>query len=98
MQAVKHEAFDVSKLTELLLERALTSPRLAHHLYWLLNQCLPLQTSMGGEREVLADARYTRRLNMVTRALMKICGKNLENRLLRQEAVLRVSFHFTIFN
>ncbi|RXG58727.1 Phosphatidylinositol 4-phosphate 3-kinase C2 domain-containing subunit beta [Armadillidium vulgare] len=98
VQAVKHEAFDVSKLTELLLERALTSPRLAHHLYWLLNQCLPLQTSMGGEREVLADARYTRRLNMVTRALMKICGKNLENRLLRQEAVLRVSFHFTLIN
>lgn len=43
VQAVKHEAWDVSPTAELLLERALTSPRLAHHLYWLLNQCLPLQ-------------------------------------------------------
>lgn len=43
VQAVKHEAWDISPTAELLLERALTSPRLAHHLYWLLNQCLPLQ-------------------------------------------------------
>ncbi|XP_050713175.1 phosphatidylinositol 4-phosphate 3-kinase C2 domain-containing subunit beta-like isoform X2 [Eriocheir sinensis] len=89
VQAVKHEAWDVSPTAELLLERALTSPRLAHHLYWLLNQCLPLQTNMGGEREVVSDARYRRRLNLVTRALMAICGKNMENRLLTQEAVLR---------
>lgn len=46
---------------------------------------------MGGEREVLSDARYRRRLNLVTRALMAICGKNIENRLLTQEAILRVS-------
>ncbi|XP_063885765.1 phosphatidylinositol 4-phosphate 3-kinase C2 domain-containing subunit beta-like isoform X1 [Scylla paramamosain] len=89
VQAVKHEAWDVSPIAELLLERALTSPRLAHHLYWLLNQCLPLQTNMGGEREVVSDARYRRRLNLVTRALMAVCGKNMENRLLKQEAVLR---------
>lgn len=49
------------------------------------------QTNMGGEREVVSDARYRRRLNLVTRALMAICGKNMENRLLTQEAVLRVS-------
>lgn len=46
---------------------------------------------MGGEREVVSDARYRRRLNLVTRALMAVCGKNMENRLLKQEAVLRVS-------
>ncbi|XP_076040725.1 phosphatidylinositol-4-phosphate 3-kinase catalytic subunit Pi3K68D isoform X2 [Oratosquilla oratoria] len=89
VQAVKHEAWDVSPIVELLLERAITSPRLAHHLYWLLNQCLPLQTNMGGVREVVSDARYSRRLNLVTKALMRICGKNMENRLLTQEAVLR---------
>lgn len=50
-----------------------------------------LQTNMGGERELVSDARYRRRLNLVTRALMAICGKNLENRLLTQEAILRVS-------
>ncbi|KAK3877587.1 hypothetical protein Pcinc_017702 [Petrolisthes cinctipes] len=89
VQAVKHEAWDISPTAELLLERALTSPRLAHHLYWLLNQCLPLQTNMGGEREVVSDARYRRRLNLVTRALMAVCGKNMEDRLLSQEARLR---------
>ncbi|KAG7163556.1 Phosphatidylinositol 4-phosphate 3-kinase C2 domain-containing subunit alpha-like [Homarus americanus] len=97
VQAVKHEAWDISPTAELLLERALTSPRLAHHLYWLLNQCLPLQTNMGGEREVVSDARYRRRLNLVTRALMAICGKNIENRLLTQEAVLR-SLYATAMN
>lgn len=97
VQAVKHEAWDISPTAELLLERALTSPRLAHHLYWLLNQCLPLQTNMGGEREVLSDARYRRRLNLVTRALMAICGKNMENRLLTQEAALR-SLYATAMN
>ncbi|CAL4157282.1 unnamed protein product, partial [Meganyctiphanes norvegica] len=89
VQAVKHEAWDMSKTVALLLERALTSPRLAHHLYWLLNQCLPLQTNMGGEREVVSDARYTRRLHLVTRTLMAICGKNMETRLLTQELMLR---------
>ncbi|XP_069950780.1 phosphatidylinositol 4-phosphate 3-kinase C2 domain-containing subunit beta-like isoform X2 [Cherax quadricarinatus] len=97
VQAVKHEAWDISPTAELLLERALTSPRLAHHLYWLLNQCLPLQTNMGGEREVVSDARYRRRLNLVTRALMAICGKNMENRLLTQEAILR-SLYATAMN
>nr|XP_027227841.1 phosphatidylinositol 4-phosphate 3-kinase C2 domain-containing subunit beta-like isoform X1 [Penaeus vannamei]XP_027227842.1 phosphatidylinositol 4-phosphate 3-kinase C2 domain-containing subunit beta-like isoform X1 [Penaeus vannamei]XP_027227843.1 phosphatidylinositol 4-phosphate 3-kinase C2 domain-containing subunit beta-like isoform X1 [Penaeus vannamei] len=97
VQAVKHEAWDISPTAELLLERALTSPRLAHHLYWLLNQCLPLQTNMGGERELVSDARYRRRLNLVTRALMAICGKNLENRLLTQEAILR-SLYATAVN
>ncbi|XP_068208817.1 phosphatidylinositol 4-phosphate 3-kinase C2 domain-containing subunit beta isoform X2 [Palaemon carinicauda] len=97
VQAVKHEAWDVSPTAELLLERALTSPRLAHHLYWLLNQCLPLQTNMGGEREMVSDARYRRRLNLVTRALMAICGKNMENRLLTQEAILR-SLYATAMN
>lgn len=51
---------------------------------------LMLQTNMGGERELVSDARYRRRLNLVTRALMSVCGKNMESRLLSQEAVLRV--------
>ncbi|KAK7070689.1 Phosphatidylinositol 4-phosphate 3-kinase C2 domain-containing subunit alpha [Halocaridina rubra] len=97
VQAVKHEAWDVSSTAELLLDKALLSPRLAHHLYWLLNQCLPLQTNMGGEREVVSDARYRRRLNLVTRALMAICGKNMQNRLLTQEAILR-SLYATAMN
>lgn len=43
VQAVKHETWDDSAVVRLLLERSITCPRLAHHLYWLLNQCLPQQ-------------------------------------------------------
>lgn len=41
VQAVKHETYETSPLARLLLQRALTSPRVAHHLYWLLTQALP---------------------------------------------------------
>jgi phosphatidylinositol-4-phosphate 3-kinase len=41
VQALKHETWEASPLAYFLLERALTSPRVAHHLYWLLAQTLP---------------------------------------------------------
>jgi len=41
VQALKHETWEPSPLAYFLLERALTSPRVAHHLYWLLAQALP---------------------------------------------------------
>jgi phosphatidylinositol-4-phosphate 3-kinase len=41
VQALKHETWEGSPLASFLLERALTSPRVAHHLYWLLAQVLP---------------------------------------------------------
>lgn len=41
VQALKHETYDTNPLAKFLLERALTSPRVAHHLYWLLTQMLP---------------------------------------------------------
>lgn len=41
VQALKHETYEASPLARLLLERGLTSPRVAHHLYWLLTQALP---------------------------------------------------------
>ena len=41
VQALKHETYDASPLAKFLLERALTSPRVAHYLYWLLVQTLP---------------------------------------------------------
>lgn len=43
IQALKHETFETSALTEFLLERALLSPRVAHYLFWLLIQLLPSQ-------------------------------------------------------
>lgn len=41
LQALKHETYEASPLARFLLERALLSPRVAHHVYWLLNQALP---------------------------------------------------------
>ena len=44
LQALKHETYEASPLAKFLLERALLSPRVAHHVYWLLNQALPGQS------------------------------------------------------
>ena len=44
LQALKHETYEASPMSRFLLERALLSPRVAHHIYWLLNQALPGQS------------------------------------------------------
>lgn len=44
LQALKHETYETSPLAIFLLERALLSPRVAHHIYWLLTQSLPGQS------------------------------------------------------
>lgn len=44
LQAMKHETYETSPLARFLLERALLSPKVAHHIYWLLNQTLPGQS------------------------------------------------------
>ena len=41
VQSVKHEMLGWSPCAHFLLERALSSPRLAHSLYWCLQQCIP---------------------------------------------------------
>lgn len=43
VQALKHETYESSPLAEFLLEKSLTFPRVAHHLYWLLTHTLPGQ-------------------------------------------------------
>jgi len=44
VQAIKHETYDNSPLAEFLLEKALSSPTIAHKLYWFLVQPLPGQS------------------------------------------------------
>ena len=60
---------------------------MAHHLYWLLHQCLPAD----GERPSVTEARYLRRLTVLQRALRSTCGRNMLGRFLSQEVLLRVS-------
>lgn len=39
--ALRHETYENSPLAQFLLDRALRSPRFAHHLFWLLSHTLP---------------------------------------------------------
>lgn len=39
--ALRHETFEDSHLALFLLERSMRSPRVAHHLFWLLSNNLP---------------------------------------------------------
>lgn len=61
VQALKHETYDASPLASFLLERTLTSPRVAHHLYWLLVQSLP-----GSNPQVKKDFMRQRKVNFDT--------------------------------
>lgn len=66
LQAMKHETYEASPLTRFLLERALLSPRVAHHIYWLLTQALPGQSpqvQVGGSALVTLLIAYIAILN-----------------------------------
>lgn len=39
--ALRHETYEDSPLARFLLDRSLRSPRVAHHLFWLLSHNLP---------------------------------------------------------
>ena len=36
VQSVRHDCYEASAMSQLLLTRAFTSPRIAHHLYWYM--------------------------------------------------------------
>ncbi|XP_046395190.1 phosphatidylinositol 4-phosphate 3-kinase C2 domain-containing subunit beta isoform X2 [Ischnura elegans] len=95
VQALKHEAWEASPLAHFLLERALTSPRVSHHLYWLLTQTLPGQSPQNNlesplmDEKTIGEARYHRRLQLMLRALMAISGVALEQRFLSQQLFVK---------
>lgn len=104
LEALKHETWATSPLAQLLLERSLSSPRLAHSLYWLLTQCLPGQcpqnttvstpSILDRNKIDIKVARYRRRLQMIMRTLEMICGENLRNAFLKQQVLTRVMERF----
>ena len=63
VEALKLEPFDHSPLMVFLLERSLTSPQVAHALYWLLVQQLPGPSPQNSDFAQAythgADPRYT---------------------------------------
>ncbi|XP_011867449.1 PREDICTED: phosphatidylinositol 4-phosphate 3-kinase C2 domain-containing subunit beta isoform X4 [Vollenhovia emeryi] len=97
LQAMKHETYEASPLTRFLLERALLSPRVAHYVYWLLNQALPGQSpQVQNSAEIAAEddkaiscARYQRRLQLMLRALLAIIGDALRKSFLTQQLLVK---------
>lgn len=93
LQALKHDTYEASAMAEFLITRSLQSPRIAHHLYWLLVHCLPgdspqntIDQTQSNEIEeaIITMARYNRRNLMMLRALMAICGERLTGKFLAQ--------------
>ncbi|XP_058806071.1 phosphatidylinositol 4-phosphate 3-kinase C2 domain-containing subunit beta isoform X2 [Phymastichus coffea] len=95
LQALKHETYEASPLARFLLERALISPRVAHYIYWLLNQALPGQSPQNSAETSLQDdkslsfARYHRRLQLMLRALLAVIGDALRNSFLAQQFLVK---------
>uniref|UniRef100_A0AAG5DMA9 Phosphatidylinositol-4-phosphate 3-kinase n=1 Tax=Anopheles atroparvus TaxID=41427 RepID=A0AAG5DMA9_ANOAO len=97
LQALKHDTYEGSPLAMLLLRKALESPRIAHHLYWLLLHSLPGEApqNMIDTHETACDAvlmnqaRYHRRNQLMLRALLAICGERLTGRFLSQNMMCK---------
>ncbi|XP_050441435.1 phosphatidylinositol 4-phosphate 3-kinase C2 domain-containing subunit beta isoform X2 [Adelges cooleyi] len=95
VQAVKHETYDNSPLAEFLLEKALSSPIIAHTLYWLLMQPLPGQSPQNTydvqspDDKTVSEARYFRRLQLLLRALIATCGQSLRKCFMSQQLLMK---------
>ncbi|XP_015599951.1 phosphatidylinositol 4-phosphate 3-kinase C2 domain-containing subunit beta isoform X3 [Cephus cinctus] len=97
LQALKHETYEASPLARFLLERALLSPRVAHHIYWLLTQALPGQSPQvqnsaelpSEDDKSISYARYQRRLQLMLRALLAAIGDSLRNSFLTQQLLVK---------
>ncbi|XP_039295233.1 phosphatidylinositol 4-phosphate 3-kinase C2 domain-containing subunit beta isoform X3 [Nilaparvata lugens] len=96
VQALKHETYETSSLAHFLLQRALTSPRVAHHLYWLLTQALPGEcpqntgsSTVSAVDDEIIGACYHRRLQLILRALLSISGEALRQRFMSQQILVK---------
>lgn len=97
VQALKHDTYEASPMAEFLLRRALESPRIAHHLYWQLVHSLPGDSPQNSNETLPVDmdvafvkqARYTRRNQMMLRALLATCGEKLAARFLAQDMMCK---------
>ncbi|KAL1459698.1 hypothetical protein WDU94_011655 [Cyamophila willieti] len=91
VQALKSETYETNALAKFLLKRALLSPRVAHHLYWLLIQTLPGHSPQNSAVDdvSISEARSHRRLQLLLRALLATCGEALRNRFMCQQLLVK---------
>lgn len=75
VQILRYEPWDDSPVAWFLLERSLTSVRVAHHLYWLL-------------KENLDDPTTGDRMKLMLNSLLIIAGEAMRNRIKTQESLL----------
>uniref|UniRef100_T1J9I0 Uncharacterized protein n=1 Tax=Strigamia maritima TaxID=126957 RepID=T1J9I0_STRMM len=76
VQAVKFDTWHNSATAKFLLERSLTSIRVAHHLYWLLKQ--NLDDPLSGPR-----------IQLLLNALLSIAGRAMRSRFEGQEDLMK---------
>ncbi|KAI5637162.1 phosphatidylinositol 3- and 4-kinase domain-containing protein [Phthorimaea operculella] len=102
-QALRHETYETGPLAALLLARALSSPTVAHKLFWLLVHSLPnvphapsqeflginLEENSGEPSEVDATVTAAWRYRLMLRALLAVCGEKLTNTLMRQQLLVK---------
>ncbi|XP_044761430.1 phosphatidylinositol 4-phosphate 3-kinase C2 domain-containing subunit alpha [Coccinella septempunctata] len=94
--ALKFETYENSTLAEFLLDRSLRSPRFAHYLFWLLSHKLPGSVPQNNTLDMnekdqinIKESRYHRRMKLVLRALLAICGEALRNCFLSQQILVK---------
>lgn len=75
VQILRYEAWDDSPTAWFLLERSLTSVRVAHHLYWLL-------------KENINDPIAGGRMRLMLNSLLTIAGQAMRDRIKTQESLL----------
>nr|XP_006811760.1 PREDICTED: phosphatidylinositol 4-phosphate 3-kinase C2 domain-containing subunit beta-like [Saccoglossus kowalevskii] len=72
VQALKYENYHDSALARFLIERSLTSIRVAHYLYWHLKDCV-------------CDQQFSQRFQMVLGALLCTSGEAIRDQFQRQD-------------
>ncbi|XP_061177401.1 phosphatidylinositol 4-phosphate 3-kinase C2 domain-containing subunit alpha-like [Saccostrea echinata] len=78
IQALKYESYHASPLAWLLLERASTSVRFAHQLFWLL------------KGTAAQDTTYKRRYELMFVALINVAGDLLYQEFRKQEVMVKI--------
>ncbi|KAL1487744.1 hypothetical protein ABEB36_015580 [Hypothenemus hampei] len=98
--ALRHETYENSALAKFLLHRALRSPRFAHYLFWLLSHNLPGSIPQNGNLDLkenkgetgdssVSEVRHHRRMKLLLRALLAICGNSLRTCFMSQQLLVK---------